>query len=222
MAASSNTLSNTTCTISLYNESSNECTQYLQKYTKCLDNSSTDVYLAGPLDQMSLERATLYLQQLKFFVTQVRPQCMMSLEPFICLHFVHLCHNKTVIRPTEKQCNNIKTVCDVELELVRGLRLKNIDVSEYLSNCAEPSPLDDVNCTVQSLTNRTVISRVINCSEGYYRTSNETCLPECNVWTPYSRKTLLITDIMAIFAVVIAVIFGVADLLLSCVRCQKM
>ena len=214
------TLSNTTCTMSFYNESSNECTQYLQKYTKCLDNSSTDVFVAGPLNQMSLTKASSLIQQLKPFASQVRPQCMKNLEPFICLYFIHLCYNETVIRPSEQQCNNIKSVCDKELEVVKRLRLTDIDLSKYLSNCVKPSPLDDKGCSVESVTNHTISSG--NCSEGYYRTTNGTCLPECNVWTPSSRKALLITDIMAIFAVIIAVIFGVADLLLSCVRCQKM
>ena len=204
--------------MSPYNESSNECTQYLQHYTKCLDNSSIDVYVAGLLNQTSLAKAISYIRQLKLFEGQVRPQCMMSLEPFICLNFVHLCYNKTVIRPSKQQCNNIRSVCDKELEVVKRFRI--IDVSKYLSNCAQPSPLDDIDCKVQSLTSHMI--RVVNCSEGYYKTTNGTCLPECNVWTPYSRSTLLITDIMAIFAAVIAVVFGVVDLLLACVRCQKM
>ena len=214
------TVSNTTCTMYLYNEPGNECTQYLQQYTKCLDNSSTDVFVAGPLNQMSLTKATSLIQQLRSFPSQVRPQCMKSLEPFICLHFIHLCYNETVIRPSEQQCNNITSVCDKELEVVKRLPLTDIDVSKYLSNCAQSSPLDDKACDVQSITNHTISS--VNCSEGYYRTTNGTCLPECSVWTPYSRRTLLTTDIMAIFAVVIAVIFGVADLFLSCVRCHKM
>ena len=170
---------------------------------------------------MSLTKASSLIRLLKTsaLISQVRPQCMTSLEPFVCLYFIHLCYNKTVIRPSEQQCNNIKSVCDNELKVVKRLPL-DIDVSKYLSNCAQSSPLDDRDCKVQSVTNHTIIS--VNCSEGYYRTINGTCLPECNVWTPYSRRTVLITDIMAIFAVVIAVIFGVADLLLSCVRCQKM
>ena len=99
--------------------------------------------------------------------------------------------------------------------------LKLYDVSVYLSNCAQTSHFDDTDCNAQLPTNHTLISG-INCSEGYYGTTDGTCLPECNVWTPYSKFGLLITDIMAIFAAVIAVVFGIADLFLSCVRCQKM
>lgn len=205
--------------MSFHVESSNECTQYLWQYTKCLDNSSTDVFVAGPLNQTSLTNVSSLIQQLKS-IQLVRPQCMIHLEPFICLYFVPLCYNQTVIRPSKQQCNNIKNVCNEELEAVKKFYL-DIDVPTYLSNCAQSSPLDDRNCNIQSVTNYT-INNVVNCSEGYYRTINGTCLPECSVWTPYSRQTVLITDIMATFAAVIAVIFGVADLLLSCVRCQKM
>ena len=213
---------NTTCAMTDHVESSNECTQYLRQYTKCLDNSSTDVFVAGPFNQTSLTEASSLIEQLQQLksIQLVRPQCMMHLEPFICLHFIPLCYNQTVIRPSKQQCNNITSVCNEELEAVKRFTL-DIDVPTYLSNCAQPSPLDDKDCNVQSVTNYT-INNVVNCSEGYYRTINGTCLPECSVWTPYSRQAVLITDIMAIFAAVIAVIFGVADLLLSCVRCQKM
>ena len=212
--------SNATCTMSLYNYNDHVCTQYLQRYTKCLDNSSSNVYVADPLSQTSLMQASDFIQRLKTFADLVRPQCMMNLDPLICLHFIHLCYNETEIRPSEQQCNNITSVCDVELELVK--RFPVIDVSKYLSNCAQTSPFDGRDCNVQSvpLTNRT-IRHLVNCSEGFYRTTNGTCRPECNVWSPYQKKTILITDIMAIFATVIAVVFGVADLLLSCVRCQK-
>ena len=203
-------------------DSSNKCSQYLQQYTKCLHNSSTDVFVARPLNQVAFTKASSLIQQVNAFVNQgfVRPQCTKSLEPFICLHFINLCYNETVIRPSEKQCNNIKSVCDSELKLVKTLPLTSLDVSKYLSNCAEPSPLDNRDCNVHSVTNHTISS--VNCSEGYYRNTNGTCLPECSVWTPYKRRAQRITDAMAIFAVVIAVIFGVADILLSCIRCQKM
>ena len=207
--------------MNLYNDSSSQCTQYLWQYTNCLDNSSTNVFVADPLYQMSLTQASSFIQKLQPFKNLVRPQCMKSLEPFICLYFVHLCYNEIVIRPSEQQCTNIKTVCDQELQAVKRLPLTDVDVSKYVSNCIQLSPLDDSHCNVQSVTNHTT-SNVVNCSEGYYRSVNGTCLPECSVWTPYTRRTLLTTDIMAIFAAAIAVIFGAAALLLSCVRCQKM
>lgn len=65
-------------------------------------------------------------------------------------------------------------------------------------------------------------SQRANCSEGFYRTANGGCVPECIVWTPYDKTTILVTDILAIFAAVVAVVSGVAVLLVSCIRCQKM
>ena len=61
-----------------------------------------------------------------------------------------------------------------------------------------------------------------NCSEGFYRTTDGTCVPECIVWSPYDKTTILVTDILAISTAVVAVVSGVAVLLVSCIRCQKM
>ena len=65
-------------------------------------------------------------------------------------------------------------------------------------------------------------SQNVTCNSGYYRTTNGTCLPECSVWSPYSNTTVLATDIVAITTAVVALVFGIAVLLLSCVHCQKM
>ena len=61
-----------------------------------------------------------------------------------------------------------------------------------------------------------------NCSEGFYRTANGSCVPECIVWSPFDKTTILVTDILALFTAVVAVVSGVAVLLVSCIRCQKL
>ena len=196
----------------------NECTDYFRQYANCLTNNPSpgddDIYITAPFNQTALDEATKYIRMLKTF--GVRQQCRMSLEPFICLHFTHLCYNET-IRPSVKQCGHIEVVCDLEIKVIETI---GINVSSYLSNCMPQSPLDNENCSVQ-LSNGSVYTTNYTCVDGFYR-NNGSCIPECNVWSPYTNKTVLITDILAIFSAAIAVVFGIAVLFFSCLRWRKM
>lgn len=212
--------SNGTCTV--FNVSESECAVHLQDYATCLkdDFNSPNISLARTPNQMSPKRI---LDLLRMFesVHLIRQQCATTLEPLLCLYFMPLCFNDEVIKPSVKQCSFIKEVCNEELKLAEQYS-SIINVSMYLSNCALYSPLDNTSCSDN--TSIGVNNSIVNTTcpiEGFY-SLNGTCVPECNVWSPYSKRTVLVTDILAIFATVVAVISGVAVMLVSCVRHQKM
>lgn len=183
-------------------------------------NTTLEVYVSTPF-QESLSKAKdaiRYLLQAQVFTgISIRPQCLSRLEPFLCLHFIHLCDNGMDIGPSVQQCRNVSKVCDDELKQVKK-KFPNYRVDRYLSNCAPKSPFDNCRC-ITSDTNRTY-----NCREGFYQnlTENGRCEPECNVWSPYHKGIVLITDILNIFAAVICVISGGAVLVLSWIRREKL
>ena len=200
-----------------------ECTYYLRQYTECLNNDSytygDDIYVST-LDQKSTTQVSIILQLVNNPI--VSPQCLINLEPFICLHFIHICYddNDTLVDvgPSKNQCRHIEEVCDMELKFAQ--EFFKLNFSEYLSNCDPHSAIDRKACSTQS--NPVGVNNT--CSEGFYKntTTNRSCLPQCIDWSPYSKNTVLITDVLAIFSTVVAVVSGVAVLFVSCVRCQKM
>ena len=207
--------SNSTCTV--FDEPENMCTAHLQDFATCLNNysNSTNISVAGTPDHTTVQKIFILLR-----VFRISQQCATNLEPLICLHFMPLCFNNEVIKPSVKQCSFIKEVCNEELK--QAEQIPNLNVSMYLSNCTPHSPLDSTSCSVNSSVgvNNSNISTTCP-TEGFY-SLNGTCVPECNVWSPYSKTTVLVTDILTIFATVVAVISGVAVMLVSCVRHQKM
>lgn len=211
----------TNCTA--YNaRSNNMCTGYLQQYSKCLqDNSTSDddgIYVTAN-DEAGLREIFRSIRDLLLESRSVPDnedlqQCVTSLESLICLYFIPLCYNgNTSVRPSMKQCRRTQNVCE---QFVPPQALQ-----AFSPKCIADSPLDRINCNVQA-TPFIGYNNATKCSEGFYRTVNETCLPECGVWSPYSKRTVLITDIIAIFSTVVAIIFGVAVVVFSCLRWQKM
>lgn len=218
---------NTTCESALYDRNNSICKQHLQAYTNCLKGSRSekanpDVYVSSPFQQ-NLMHAESIIGLLPFAYTKVnvRPQCRLSLEPLICLYYIHLCDNGTDIGPNQEQCGYVSNVCDNELEQTKKLNLP-IPVEEVLSSCASGGPFDEKNCIITGRYN----NMVNNCSAGFYQNSTgkgrSQCQPECSVWSPYSKTTVLTTDVLNIFAAVICVISGGAVLVLSWIRRQKL
>ena len=106
------------------------------------------MYIADPLDEDALNEASRYIQYLTLFgptLVGLREQCQLSIEPLICLHYVHLCDNESDIGPSIMQCRHIEDVCDLELEKLRS-RLPSFPINDYLSSCASSSPLDGKEC----------------------------------------------------------------------------
>ena len=220
-----NSSNNITCESALYNKNNSICKQYLQSYTNCLKGSHSekanpDVYVSSPFERLQAEAEfKINLLSLASEVTKVnvRPQCRLSLEPLICLYYIHLCDNGTDIGPNQEQCGYVSNACDKELEQIKILNLP-ISVEEFLSGCVSGGPFDKKNCIITG--NYTIN----NCYTGFYLNSTENgrCQPECNVWSPYEKKVVLITDVMTIFAVVICLISGGSVLVLSWIRRQKL
>ena len=156
-----------------------------------------------------------------------RPQCLMILEPLVCLYYFHLCYEGMDTGPSEKQCNHILNTCDKELELVK---IYGYDIHSFLSECSPTeSPLDSKGCSIidgQIFGNDSVnISyqlQPFNCHGGFfYQVKTKGCTPECSVWAPHSNAKVLIADIVAIFSLLIGAISGVAVLLVSWIQHQK-
>ena len=228
--ASNNSNNINTCEHALYDKNGSTllCKGYLQSYTNCLKgsdsvNAAPDVYVSSPFQQTQTEekiQSFLYLPTLVGI--SVRPQCDSSLKPFACLYFIHLCDNGTDIGPSEEQCKHVSNVCDQELKQIKGLNLRlPIPVDEYLSNCASESPFDNKNCNI---TGNGYIVSTHNCRAGFYQNlmGNGSCLPECNVWSPFPHNMVLITDILNCFSAIVCILSGIAVLVLSWLRRPKL
>ena len=138
----------------------------------------------------------------------------------MCLYFIHLCDGGTDIGPTKKQCNHVQSVCDVELKKLEARARGIININDILSMCSPgESPLDAKNCNISI---NSVSNQTLHCSEGFfYEVNKEKCTPECAVWTPYST-TKAVTDVLTVLPAVIGAIAGIAVLLTSALRHQKL
>ena len=201
---------------------SDYCTAHLQHYTNCLRDFTsleTDKVLAVSPSKSRISEMNVIQDALTRFA---RPQCLTSAEPVLCLLFIHLCDNGTDIGPSKKQCDRISEVCDKELEeLAIVNRYTRQIIDKYLSQCTtSESPLDNTICAIGT---KNMSNQTLNCSDGFFYDENkEKCLPECVVWTPFSKTMVVVTDILAVFAAVIGAIAGIAVLLTSMVRRQKL
>lgn len=220
--------SNVNVTCVLYDPGSEvdgTCKKHLQKYTKCLEgsdsaNTEPNVYVSSNYRQKEADDMIMYLHVyiIPFLDNKIRPQCSLNLEPFICLYYIHLCDQKKYkdLGPSEEQCLHIQYICDNELELAKQYDIIYRQLKEFFSSCEQNSPFDTKNC-ISSVSNY----NIQNCSVGFYLSENGSCLPECNVWTPYTHNTVLITDILAIIPAAVTVLSGFAVLLFSWSRCEK-
>lgn len=140
---------NDSCT--LYNEMNIECTAYLQQYANCLstsENVTVNVYTSGFHNYTALKQIFYHLNS--FQLVKARQQCLMNLKPLICLHFIHLCEieTRTMIQPSETQCEYVKAICNEELKIVRSkLPMISEHVDVIISKCVSSSPLDNKTCT---------------------------------------------------------------------------
>ena len=221
--SSNNTISG--CKPTLYNEKgSSNCKKYLQTYTNCLKgithvNATPDVIVSNNFQQFEKE-AEDTIRNLEYFGMHVRPQCHSSLVPLVCLYFIHLCDDGEDIGPSEDQCMHVSEVCDEELKQIKQI-LPTFSVDKYFSNCASKSPFGNKDCMIMSY-NRTVSTH--NCSAGFYKNSTEdgSCLPECNVWSPFPHITVLVTDTLNIFSAIVCIFLGGTVLVFSWIHCQKL
>lgn len=120
---------------------------YLQQYATCLDSARSldlGVYVSGPTDQ---EISAKVFETLDEYQSLIRPQCLHSLKPLVCLYFFHLCDGNRVIMPSKKQCENIEDVCDNELKLIQLLPNLPITIPEVLSGCVPSNPFDNKDCS---------------------------------------------------------------------------
>ena len=154
---------------------------------------------------------------LDVLITLARPQCLVSAEPFLCLLFIHLYDNGTDIGPSKKQCDYVSKVCDRELELINEYY-----GHPYLSQCSTAeSPFDNTTCYIG--TKNIISNQTLNCSDGFFYEMNEgRCTPECAVWTPFPRTMVVITDVLTVFSAVIGAVAGIAVLLISMLRHQRL
>ena len=156
----------------------------------------------------------------------LRQECLSSIEPLICLYFIHLCDDEmnTDIGPSEKQCRYVLESCDKELKLAREKKIPVDYLEGYLLGCAQNSPFDNKKCISPNISTQNGISNnnTQNCSSGFFLSDDRLCQPECSVWTPYSQNMVLITDILTMIPAAVGVISGLAVLLLSWTRYQKM
>ena len=181
------------------------------------------MYVSSMYQQDQAEEKIKFLSLAKYVNINLRQECLSSLEPLICLYFIHLCDDEmnTDIGPSEKQCRYVSEACDKELKLARE---NNIQIEEYLLGCAQNSPFDNKKCFSPNISTQNGISNnnTQNCSSGFFLSDDRLCLPECSVWTPYSQNMVLITDILTMIPAAVGVISGLAVLLLSWTRYQKM
>ena len=147
----------------------------------------------------------------------LRLQCRLSLEPLICLYFIHLCDNGTEVGPSQEQCEYVSDACDEEVKQI-SLPPISISVDEFLLSCALYTPFNEKHCIIVG---NYTSNGIQNCSPGFYLESGR-CHPECNVWSPFSHTMVLITDIMNVFAAVLCVLSGCIVLGLSWIRRQKL
>ena len=208
-----NSSSNITCT--LFDKSDTTCKSYLQQYTDCLKAEPADVkpevYVSSSYEQNEAQKMISFLQSLPS--NSVRPKCLSHIEPLICLYHIHLCVDDMDVGPSQEQCEYVSSICDKELEMARKLSSSLVD--KYLSTCTPNSPFVSKHCII------TADIAIQNCSTGFYLSEDGRCRPECNVWTPYSQTMLVITDILTIIPAAIGVLSGIAVLLFSWLRCQK-
>lgn len=179
--------------------------------------STPSVYIPNPFqERLSIAKNTLSMLSQYSSIINLRQQCHLSLEPFVCLYSIHLCDDKINIGPSEEQCKHVSKVCDEELKTIRKLYYQ---IDGYLSNCAPESPFNNKDCNIMS-TPYTIST--YNCTAGFYLMENGSCQPECNVWSPYPKSIVLTTDILNIFAAVVCVLFSAFVLVLSWIRHQKL
>ena len=206
-----------TCT--LYNDSySNYCTTYLQQYTNCLSDSvkanDKHIYISGPLNKKRIREADTFIGELRSKSLDVRAECLMLLEPFVCLYHIQLCdkhRDLATIAPSRNQCTYISNVCDEELKM-----FKNVD--KYLSMCGPESPLDSTNCTIVESN-----SSQINCNRNFfYEDQSMVCKPVCGMWTLYTKENVLVINILTIFPSSIGAVTGVMVLLISLLHRRKL
>ena len=224
-------MTNHTATSTLHTGSdSDHCTTYIQEYTYCLrdyfTDTSADVYYVVQRPGSIISEINVLLRLINLYF---RPQCLMNLEPYICLYYFHLCYEGMDIGPSEKQCNHILNTCDKELEIVK---IYGYDIYSSLSECSQTeSPLDSKGCSIldnQICSNINISVNIshqpFNCHRGFfYQVKTEGCTPECSVWTPhFNTNPLMIADIVAIFSLLIGAISGVAVLLVSWIQRQNL
>ena len=182
-------------------------------------DSTSDVYVSSPFEE-NLSTATSIIEYLPHLASlrqvHIRQPCLSSFEPFICLYFVHLCQKGNDIGPSKEQCKHVSNACDEELKQIKG----EFMVDECLSNCASESPFNK-DCII---TNYKHTVSLYNCNAGFYQdlTENGSCQPECNVWSPYPKSIVLITDILNVLAAVVCIISGGVVLVLSWICRQKL
>ena len=202
--------SNITCT--LFDKTDTTCKSYLQQYTECLIAEPTDVkhevYVSSTYQQNKAQETISLLQYLS---NLVRPECLSHIEPLICLYHIHLCVDETDVGPSQKQCDYVSLICNEELKMARDKNFLIVD--EYLSACTSNSPFDSKHCIITL--------DIQNCSTGFYLSEDKRCLPECNVWTPYSQTMLVTTDILTIIPAATGVLSGIAVLLFSWLHHKK-
>lgn len=200
-----------TCT--LFDKTDKTCKSYLQQYTECLKDEPADVkpevYVSSTYQLNEAQKMIRILQFLS--PNLVHPKCLAHIEPLICLYYIHLCVDETDVGPSQEQCEYVSSICHEELKLARNGNFAKVD--EYLAACTSNSPFNSKHCIITL--------DIQNCSTGFYLSEDKRCLPECNVWTPYSQTMLVITDILTIISAAIGVLSGIAVLMFSWLHCQK-
>lgn len=202
-------------------------TTYLQQYTNCLNNSTLNtlsVFVSSQLEPTAISETNQLISKLRSIVKN--PQCLLNLEPLICLQFINLCGaemNMGPIVPSKAQCDHALSVCGDQV-LAKLIPILHLDVGKYnnVAYCAPESPLDNLTCNITTDVS-TNSQQTVNCSEDFfYSDKRKGCIPECDGWTPFSSRVVLITDILTVFPAVVGVVAGVAVLLTSWARCRKL
>ena len=174
------------------------------------------MYILGPLTPKIVEEVNQTIIALRSGFLSTK--CLKELESFICPYHIQLCDkdlSNDPIAPSINQCSRVYEVCDQEIKLFKTY----VDINKYkniMSMCAAESQLDSMNCSIR---NRTV--NTCN-NDFFYEVEKNACKPECGVWTPYSRTTVLVVKLLTILPPVISVIAGVVVLLTSLVHHKKL